>query len=136
MSTPPCPLPPQLARLPGAASCSRGGVKFPANFAWGVATAAYQIEGAHDVDGKGPSIWDTFVHTPGTVARNETGDVACDSYHRMAEDVEMITALGLRHYRFSLSWTRMLPRGTVDGGINEAGVRYYIRLLDELHARW
>ena len=103
---------------------------FPADFLWGAATAAYQIEGAWDEDGKGPSVWDTFSHTPGKVARGETGDVACDHYHRWRDDIELMRDLGLRAYRFSVSWPRVLPDGT--GAANERGLDFYDRLVDGL----
>lgn len=103
---------------------------FPEGFVWGAATAAYQIEGATDVDGRGPSIWDRFAHTPGRVSNGETGDVACDHYHRYREDVALMAELGLDAYRFSLSWPRVLPAGT--GPVNEAGLDFYDRLVDEL----
>jgi beta-glucosidase len=105
---------------------------FPEGFVWGAATAAYQIEGATDVDGRGPSIWDRFTHTPGRVSNGETGDVACDHYHRYREDVTLMAQLGLDAYRFSVSWPRILPDGT--GRVNEAGLDFYDRLVDELLA--
>jgi beta-glucosidase len=85
---------------------------FPKNFYWGAATASYQIEGGWDLDGKGPSIWDTFSHTPGKVKNGDTGDVACDHIHRFREDVALMKQLGLKAYRFSISWPRVLPEGT------------------------
>jgi beta-glucosidase len=105
---------------------------FPEDFVWGAATASYQIEGAVDADGRGPSIWDSFSHTPGRVANGETGDVACDHYHRYREDVALMAELGLDAYRFSVSWSRVLPEGT--GRVNEAGLDFYDRLVDELLA--
>eukprot|EP00095_Tigriopus_kingsejongensis_P005520 maker-scaffold282_size228295-snap-gene-0.16 protein:Tk05520 transcript:maker-scaffold282_size228295-snap-gene-0.16-mRNA-1 annotation:"hypothetical protein DAPPUDRAFT_243998" len=105
---------------------------FPEGFKWGAATSAYQVEGGWDADGKGPSIWDTFVHQGGHVFQNQTGDVACDSYHKYAEDVQLIKNLGLTDYRFSISWSRVLPNGT--GQPNPAGIDYYNRLIDELLA--
>jgi len=107
-----------------------GALYFPAGFAWGAATAAYQIEGAADTDGKGPSIWDTFSHTPGKVRGGDTGDIACDSYHRYREDVALVAALGLNSYRFSISWPRVQPGGR--GPVNQRGLDYYRALLDEL----
>jgi beta-glucosidase len=104
---------------------------FPPGFRWGVATAAYQIEGAAAEDGREPSIWDTFSHTPGRTARSENGDVAVDHYHRYAEDVAIMRDLGLAGYRFSISWPRVQPGGS--GALNPAGVAFYDRLLDELH---
>ena len=109
---------------------------FPAGFAWGAATAAYQIEGAATAGGRGPSVWDTFSHTPGKVRGGDTGDIACDSYHRYAEDADLIKSLGLSAYRFSISWPRILPPG--EGGksaVNQAGLDYYKRLLDALAER-
>lgn len=106
---------------------------FPEGFTWGVATAAYQIEGAWDEDGKGPSVWDTFSHRPGRIERGETGDRACDHYHRMDEDLALMEDLGLGAYRFSVSWPRILPGGRASfGGINRAGVAFYDRLVDRL----
>lgn len=105
-------------------------LRFPDGFLWGAATAAYQIEGAPDADGKGPSIWDTFSHTPGKVFHGETGDVACDSYHRYPEDIAMLQRLGVGAYRFSLSWPRIQPDGR--GAPNAKGLDYYSRLIDGL----
>lgn len=105
---------------------------FPKDFIFGTATAAYQIEGASTEDGRGPSIWDTFAHTPGNVKNNETGDVACDHYHRLEEDLDLIAGV-VRHYRFSVSWPRILPNGT--GEINQKGVDFYNRLIDGLIER-
>ena len=106
---------------------------FPGSFVWGAATASYQVEGASDEDGKGPSIWDRFAHTPGRVTNGETGDVACDHYHRYREDVALMAELGLGAYRFSIAWARVLPDGT--GRVNEAGLDFYDRLVDELLAQ-
>jgi beta-glucosidase len=103
---------------------------FPAEFLWGVATSAYQIEGAWNEDGKGPSIWDAFTHTPGHIYENQTGDVACDHYHRWPEDVALLRQLGVQLYRFSVSWSRVLPEGR--GKINLAGLEFYDRLVDAL----
>jgi len=105
-------------------------LRFPDGFLWGAATAAYQIEGAPDEDGKGPSIWDTFSHTPGKVFHGETGDVACDSYHCYPEDIAMLQRLGVGAYRFSLSWPRIQPDGR--GAVNPKGIDYYNRLIDGL----
>jgi beta-glucosidase len=105
---------------------------FPAGFLWGTSTAAYQIEGAVDEGGRGPSIWDTFSHTPGKTVGGETGDVACDHYHRYAEDVRLMAQLGTGAYRFSVSWSRLQPAGR--GPLNPEGVAFYDRLLDELAA--
>ncbi|MGZ5472321.1 MAG: GH1 family beta-glucosidase [Thermoanaerobaculia bacterium] len=105
---------------------------FPENFLFGAATAAYQIEGSPLADGAGPNIWHRFSHTPGHTANNETGDVACDHYRRWKEDVALMRELGLRSYRFSISWSRVLPDGT--GPVNERGLDFYRRLVDELLA--
>jgi beta-glucosidase len=105
-------------------------LRFPPGFAWGSATAAYQIEGAVLDDGRGDSIWDTFCSRPGTILNGDTADVACDHYHRYREDVALLGYLGARFYRFSLAWPRLMPSGT--GAINEAGLDFYKRLLDEL----
>ena len=101
---------------------------FPEGFLWGAATSAYQIEGAPDADGKGESIWDRFTHTPGNIWNEETGDVACDHYHRYRGDVEMMAELGLNAYRFSVSWPRIFPRG--GGKPNEKGLDFYRRLVE------
>jgi beta-glucosidase len=105
-------------------------ISFPKDFVWGCAASAYQVEGAWNEDGKGPSIWDTFTHTPGKIANGETGDVTVDHYHRYQEDVALMKELGLDAYRFSVAWTRVLPTGT--GTINQAGLAFYDRLVDEL----
>ena len=102
----------------------------PEGFRFGTSTAAYQIEGAAAEDGKGPSIWDTFSHRHGTIADGSTGDVACDHYHRYGEDVELMQRLGAGGYRFSVSWPRVQPLGW--GAVNEAGLDFYDRLVDEL----
>ncbi|MFD6802136.1 GH1 family beta-glucosidase [Streptomyces cyaneofuscatus] len=103
---------------------------FPADFTWGVATAAYQIEGAVTEDGRSPSIWDTFSHTPGTIDGGDTGDVACDHYHRVPEDIGLIKQVGTDAYRFSIAWPRVVPGG--DGPVNKAGLDFYDRLVDGL----
>ncbi|GKN89945.1 hypothetical protein MS5797_15300 [Klebsiella pneumoniae] len=105
---------------------------FPHNFLWGAATAAYQVEGGHDADGKGPSIWDIYSHLPGTTFEGATGDIAVDHYHRFREDVALMAEMGLQSYRFSISWPRLLPAGR--GKVNEAGVQFYSDLIDELLA--
>ena len=112
------------------ATGDEGALGFPEGFTWGAATAAYQIEGAADADGKGPSVWDTFSHTPGKVHGGDTGDIACDSYHRYREDVALIASLGLSSYRFSISWPRVQPGGR--GAANQRGLDYYRALLDAL----
>ncbi len=106
--------------------------QFPSGFRWGCATAAYQIEGAAKEDGRGPSIWDTFSHTPGKVYQNQTGDVADDHYHLYKQDVQILKNLGAKIYRFSVSWTRIFPEGT--GKPNPKGMDFYNRLVDELVA--
>ena len=98
---------------------------FPENFIWGAATSSYQIEGAWDEDGKGESIWDRFSHTPGKVDNGDTGDVACDHYHRWLEDIDLMKEIGLKAYRFSIAWARILPQGR--GKINQAGIDFYSR---------
>jgi beta-glucosidase len=109
---------------------ANGTLGFPEGFAWGSATAAYQIEGAADVDGKGLSVWDTFSHAPGNVRGGDTGDIACESYHRYREDVALMASLGLKAYRFSISWPRVQPGGR--GPANSRGLDHYRALLDEL----
>jgi len=104
--------------------------KFPDNFLWGVATSSYQIEGAWNEDGKGESIWDRFCHQPNRVAGGDTGDIACDHYHRWREDVALLRALNVQAYRFSVSWPRVLPEGK--GKPNPKGLAFYQRLVDGL----
>lgn len=103
---------------------------FPKDFWWGVATSAYQIEGAADENGRGASVWDTFSRTPGRTRDGDTGDVACDHHHRFEEDVRLMADLGVGHYRFSISWPRVIPDGR--GMINERGIDFYSRLADTL----
>ena len=103
---------------------------FPKGFIWGGATSAYQIEGAAYEDGRGPSIWDVFCRKPGAVLQGESGDRACDHYHRYKEDVALMKSLGLEAYRFSIAWPRVLPRGR--GATNQAGLDFYDRLTDEV----
>jgi beta-glucosidase len=105
-------------------------VEFPKGFVWGCATSSYQIEGAWNEDGKGASIWDRFCHAPGNIKDGDTGDVACDHYHRYPEDVALMKELGLNAYRFSVSWPRIFPQGK--GQVNEKGLDFYSRLVDEL----
>ncbi|XP_062849239.1 cytosolic beta-glucosidase [Trichomycterus rosablanca] len=104
---------------------------FPQDFAWGAATAAYQIEGGWNMDGKGPSIWDTFCHAKGRVFENHSGDVACNSYQLWDEDLKCIKQLGLTHYRLSFSWSRLLPDGTTSF-VNPKGVQYYNKVINDL----
>ncbi|KFO81149.1 Lactase-phlorizin hydrolase, partial [Cuculus canorus] len=106
---------------------------FPEDFTWGVSSSAYQIEGGWDADGKGPSIWDTFTHVPGNIKNNDNGDIACDSYNKVEEDIYLLRALGVKNYRFSLSWSRIFPSGR-NNSINSRGVDYYNRLIDGLVA--
>jgi beta-glucosidase len=106
--------------------------QIPDGFVWGVATSAYQIEGAVAEDGRRPSIWDTFAHTPGKVVGGGTGDVACDHYHRWRDDIEVMKALGVAAYRFSVAWPRVIPDG--DGPVNQPGLAFYDRLVDALLA--
>ena len=105
---------------------------FPPGFLWGAATASYQIEGSPLADGAGPGIWHRFSHTPGRTANGATGDVACDHYRRYKEDVAIMRDIGLKAYRFGIAWTRIFPEGK--GRVNQAGLDFYSRLLDELHA--
>jgi beta-glucosidase len=123
---PPAGTPPRTDKVPS-------GLRFPEGFGWGAATSAYQIEGAAREDGRGPSIWDTFAREPGKVRNGDTGDVAADHYHRWAADLDLMKDLGLRSYRFSVSWPRILPSGT--GRPNQKGVDFYRRLVDGLHQR-
>jgi beta-glucosidase len=117
----------------GNADYRDSGLVFPADFTFGAATASYQIEGAWNEDGRGPSIWDTFSHTPGLVVGGDTGDVADDHYHRLDEDLDLMASLNLDAYRFSISWSRIIPAGS--GAVNQAGIDFYSRLVDGLIAR-
>jgi beta-glucosidase len=108
-------------------------LRFPDGFIWGAATSAYQIEGAAAVDGRGPSVWDTFSKTPGKVRNGETGDVAADHYHRWESDLDLMAGLGMKSYRFSISWSRVLPSGS--GPINVPGLDFYRRLVDGILER-
>jgi beta-glucosidase len=112
-------------------SASRGR-EFPKGFLWGTATASYQVEGAVNEDGRGPSVWDAFSHTPGKVINNATGDVASDHYHRYKEDVQLMQRMGVKGYRFSVAWPRVFPQG--GGNPNPKGLDFYSRLVDELLA--
>ncbi|AOW21694.1 GH1 family beta-glucosidase [Urechidicola croceus] len=107
-------------------------MKFPKNFVWGSATSSYQVEGAWNTDGRGPSIWDAFCQIPGKVHNNETGNIACDHYHKIKEDVALMKDMGLKAYRFSISWSRIMPQGR--GEVNEKGIQFYSDLIDELLA--
>ena len=102
--------------------------QFPENFTWGSATSSYQIEGGWKLDGKGPSIWDSFCQIPGKVAKNENGNIACDHYHKFREDIAIMKQLGLKAYRFSIAWTRIQPTGK--GKVNKQGLQYYNDLID------
>ena len=104
--------------------------QFPKEFIWGAATASYQIEGAWNEDGKGESIWDRFSHTPGNVRDGDMGDVACDHYHRWREDIALMKEMGLKAYRFSIAWPRIIPNGI--GQVNQAGIDFYSHLVDAL----
>ncbi len=120
--------------LPDARHLANLGYQFPSGFAWGAATASYQIEGAVDVDGRTPSIWDTYSHEPGRILDGSTGDVACDHYHRFREDVALMRDLGVGSYRFSVAWPRVTPQVS-DAGlgpVNTAGLDFYSRLVDTL----
>ena len=108
------------------------GEDFPDGFLWGVATSAFQIEGAHDIDGRGRSIWDTYAEQPGFIEDGSNAKVACDHYHRYAEDIGVMRSLGVGAYRFSVAWPRVLPTGR--GKVNAAGLDFYDRLVDGLLA--
>src|SRR5262249_41052448 len=123
-----------MARKVAAQSAGEpGDLSFPKGFRWGTATSAYQIEGAVNEAGRGPSIWDTFCKEPGRIRDGATGDVSCDHYHRYKEDVALMKSLGARTYRFSIAWPRVFPAGR--GKLNPAGLAFYDRLVDELVAR-
>ena len=119
---------------PGAADAAvkRTDLSFPKGFKWGTATAAYQIEGACNEDGKGLSIWDVFSHTPGKIDDHKNGDEACDHYHRYREDIALMRELHFFNYRFSISWPRIYPEGS--GAVNHIGLDFYERLVDSLLA--
>lgn len=110
-----------------------GALRFPEGFVWGTATAAYQIEGAWDTDGRGPSIWDTFCRLPGAIRDGSSGDTAADHYHRYPADIDLMAQLGLKAYRFSIAWPRILPEGA--GRLNTPGLDFYDRLVDGLLAK-
>src|ERR1700683_601413 len=105
-------------------------ITFPKDFLWGTASASYQIEGAWNEDGKSESIWDRFSHTPGMIKTGDTGDVACDFYHRYRDDITLMAGLGLNAARISLSWPRIIPDGK--GSVNSKGIYFYNRVIDEL----
>lgn len=107
----------------------------PSDFEWGFATAAYQIEGAVNEDGRGKSIWDTFCHLEPTRTKGASGDIACDHYHRFEEDFDLLSKYGAKAYRFSLSWSRIIPMGGRGDPVNEQGVEFYNRLIDALLVR-
>ncbi|TAD81188.1 MAG: beta-glucosidase [Bacteroidetes bacterium] len=115
-----------------AGMLGQGKLPFPPGFVWGTATAAYQVEGAANEDGRGKSIWDTFSHTPGKIVNNNNGDVACDFYNRYKQDVQLIKDLQAKAYRFSISWSRIFPSGS--GTPNQKGLDFYNRMVDELLA--
>ena len=101
---------------------------FGEDFNWGVSTAAYQIEGAHDADGKGPSIWDVFASTPGKTHGNQNANTTCDFYNHYAQDIALMSAMNIPNFRFSISWSRILPNGT--GTINYKGIEFYNKVID------
>ncbi|XP_050410852.2 beta-glucosidase A [Patella vulgata] len=107
--------------------------KFPSDFRFGISTSAYQIEGAWNVDGKGMSIWDNFTHIPGNTKDGATGDIADDSYYKYPQDIQILKELGIKNFRFSISWPRILPDGTLDN-INQAGIDHYNRVINDLLA--
>src|SRR5512134_2893969 len=121
------PLAEQIAEAEAPMQTTQGR-EFPKGFLWGSATASYQVEGAVKEDGRGPSIWDTFSHTPGKTVNNATGDVATDHFHRYKDDVQLMKALGVKAYRFSIAWPRVFPNG--DGPANPKGLDFYNRLVD------
>src|SRR5882672_1502824 len=108
-------------------------LSFPTDFTFGVSTSSYQIEGATHADGRGESIWDRFSRQPGRIFNGDTGDVACDHYHRLESDIDLIHELGVGVYRFSISWPRVQPQGT--GPASLAGIDFYRRLVKGLHSR-
>ena len=122
-----------LGRLSGPGSAMAEEDAFPADFVWGASTSSYQIEGAVEEDGRGQSIWDVYSHSPGRVKGGDTGDVACDHYHRWVEDIEWLARGGFNAYRFSTAWPRILPAGT--GTVEHRGLDFYDRLVDGLITR-
>jgi beta-glucosidase len=129
-STEPPTAAPLPTQTPAPAPTNPAAVAFPKDFIWGAGTSAYQIEGAYSEDGKGASIWDRFTHLPGKIKNNDNGDTAADHYHRYREDVALMKTIGLDAYRFSISWSRLLPSGR--GKANPAGLDFYDRLVDAL----
>jgi beta-glucosidase len=123
---------PAFAKGQAGSAPSPGRLQYPEGFLWGCATAAYQVEGGAKDDGRGPSLWDVFSHTPGKTHDGDTGDVADDSYHLYKEDVRLLKNLGVQTYRMSMSWSRIFPEGK--GRVNQAGVDYYSKVVDELLA--
>ena len=121
------------AALPALGADAGADLNFGRDFVWGASTSSYQIEGATDEDGRGPSIWDVFSRTSGRIRNGDTGDVACDHYHRSREDVALLARGGFSAYRFSVAWPRVLPEGT--GAVNARGLDFYDRLVDDLLAR-
>lgn len=115
----------------GTAYIKDGKRYFPEEFIIGTATSAYQIEGAHNIDGKGWSIWDEYSHTPGKITKSHTGDIACDHYHLFKDDIKLMKDLGFKNYRFSISWPRILPTGKINN-INQKGIDFYNNLINEL----
>ncbi|MEQ2222515.1 hypothetical protein ILYODFUR_027142, partial [Ilyodon furcidens] len=105
---------------------------FPTGFLWGVGSSAYQTEGAWNKDGKGMSIWDVFAHKKGKISSNETGDSSCDGYYKFKDDISLMKEMKMNHYRFSISWPRILPSGLKSEHINEKGIKYYNDLIDLL----
>jgi len=122
-----------LGQPPRVGQAAPEPTEFPKDFIWGASTSSYQIEGAVDADGRGKSIWDTFCHTPGHVKGNDTGDVACDHYHRWGEDIDLLARGGFNAYRFSIAWPRILPAG--GGAVEHRGLDFYDRLVDGLLQR-
>lgn len=105
-------------------------IQFPENFVWGVSTSAYQIEGSLDKDGRGPSIWDVMAATPGKIYQGDDASIACDSYNRYEEDIQLMKELGVKAYRFSVSWPRIYPNGF--GEVNRQGIEHYKRMVTKL----
>ena len=117
-------------RVPRASAAADDDDAFPADFVWGASTSSYQIEGAVDEDGRGKSIWDVFSHTPGRVKNGDTGDIACDHYHRWRDDIDLLARGNFSAYRFSTAWSRILPSG--GGAVEQRGLDFYERLVDGL----